>query len=202
MERQFTSLPEVEEATWALMARGAADRRSPMHTPVLGSIASDGRPALRTVVLRAVDRAGRSLRMHTDARSPKVAELTGDPRAELLLYDPGAKMKIRLSGQVAVHVGDAVAREAWEASSLFARRCYLVELAPGSAAQGPASGLPAWVEGRAPDQDEVSRGFGNFAVLLFRTEAIDWLYLAHSGHRRARFVWRPDQGWLSSWATP
>ena len=202
MEREFTSLAEVEEAAWALMARGAADRRSPMHTPVLGSIAADGRPALRTVVLRAVERATRSLRVHTDARSPKLAEFRADPRAELLLYDPGAKVQIRLAGRVTVHVGDDVARAAWDASTLFARRCYLAEAAPGSPAEAPVSGLPGWVEGRAPDRDEVSRGFANFAVLILRVEAVDWLYLAHSGHRRARFDWREGEGWQAGWATP
>lgn len=202
MERDFTSLGEVEEALWALMARGAADRRSAMHTPVLGSIAADGRPSLRTVVLRSVDRSARCLRAHTDARSPKVAELRADPRAELLLYDPTAKVQIRLSCTVDVHIGDDVAQAAWQASTLFARRCYLIERAPGSAADVATSGLPAWVDGRAPDQNEVAQGFANFAVLLLHIDAIDWLYLAHSGHRRARFAWSEAEGWQGSWAVP
>ncbi|NBR79124.1 MAG: pyridoxamine 5'-phosphate oxidase, partial [Alphaproteobacteria bacterium] len=58
-----------------MLERGAADRRSAFHTPTVATIGLDGRPRLRTIVLRACDTANRSLRFHTDARSDKINEL-------------------------------------------------------------------------------------------------------------------------------
>ena len=37
---------------WQLLREGVADRRSPHHAPTLGTVAADGRPCLRAVILR------------------------------------------------------------------------------------------------------------------------------------------------------
>jgi pyridoxamine 5'-phosphate oxidase len=39
----------------ALLVRGVPDRRSPFHHPVVATIGTDGRPRLRTVVLRGFE---------------------------------------------------------------------------------------------------------------------------------------------------
>ena len=74
-------LDDVLAESFRLLARGVADRRSPFHTPTLASLNADGAPSLRTVVLRGFDPARRELRVHTDARSAKLAELAAEPRA-------------------------------------------------------------------------------------------------------------------------
>ncbi len=63
---------------WRRLEEGAA-HQSGFHTPALATIGRDGAPRLRTVVLRGVDRAARSLRVHCDARSAKAAEIAADP---------------------------------------------------------------------------------------------------------------------------
>lgn len=173
-----------------LLARGAADRRSPMHTPVLASVDGDGAPALRTVVLRAWDPAARVLRVHTDLRSPKVAELRARPRAALLAYDPGQRVQLRLSGTVSLHAGDAVAASAWAESRPASRTCYAAAHAPGAEVHAPA-----------PAPTDTDAGWPNFVAICLRLEVLDYLSLAHSGHRRARFDWR-DGALVGRWVAP
>jgi hypothetical protein len=192
-------LSNALDRTWALLAAGAADRRSPLHTPVVASIDAGGHPDARVLVLRDADRATATLRFHTDARSPKCAAIDG--RAVTVLgYHPGEAVQLRLSG-VARVVTQAPAVDAiWAAATPFARRCYLVEAAPGTPLPGPASGLPAWVEGRKPSEAELVPARVNFALIMIEVTAVDWLHLAQAGHRRAKFA--AANGWRGMWVVP
>jgi len=55
------TLDEIRADAFRLIARGVADRRSPFRTPTLATVGVDGRPRLRTVVLRAFDAAARRI---------------------------------------------------------------------------------------------------------------------------------------------
>lgn len=190
-------LTAIEADLWARLARGKADRKSPWHTPVVGTADSD----LRIMVLRHVDRTSGTLRFHTDARSPKVAAIAETAQASVLFYDPGAKLQLRCWGRAAIAASGAAADAAWSASSAASRRCYLAPAAPSSAATGPTSGLPTDYESRLPTLAESEAGRGNFATLTVALERIDWLYLAHDGHRRALFERAGDQ-WSAGWLNP
>lgn len=183
------TLDECLQEAFRRLARGVADRRSPFHTPTLATIGADGAPELRTLVLRGFEATTRTLRLHTDARSGKVADLAREPRCALHLYDPVAKLQLRIAGRAAVHGGDAVAEAAWEASRDFSRMCYAIEPAPGSPIADPPP---------APRDAEAGRHV--FRVILLRFDRVEWLELAAAGHRRARFVWPggdvPDASWL------
>ena len=192
-------LADVLASAWTMLVRGGADRRSPVHVPVVSSIAADGRPDARVMVLRAASRAEAQLRFHTDARSPKCAAL-GGAAVHVLAYHPGEAVQLRISGTARVVTEGPEVDRIWAASTTFARRCYMVEAAPGSALAGPGSGLPAAVEGRQPEPDELVAARDNFALVMIDVAAIDWLHLAQSGHRRARF--RRDDGWRGAWMTP
>lgn len=176
---------------------GATRRSSPMHTPVVGTADGD----LRVMVLRDFDLASRTLRFHTDARSPKVAAIKVDPSITVLFYDPEAKVQIRARGIGRVGTNDAVVDAAWDQATPFAKRCYLAESAPGSSSESPVSGLPGWVEGITPTEAQVAPGRENFAVLLVRIVTFDWLYLANTGHRRARFEYS-DEKMIGNWLVP
>ncbi|OYU15243.1 MAG: flavin-binding protein [Alphaproteobacteria bacterium PA4] len=192
-------LSEALDSAWRLIGRGAADRRSPLHTPMVASV-RDGLPQARVMVLRAADRTGATLRFHTDARSPKCAELDGQT-VTVLGYHPGEAVQLRLSGTARV-VGTGVEVDRiWAQSTPFARRCYMVEAAPGTPLPGPGSGLPASVEGRKPEEAELVPARAHFAIVQITVTAIDWLHLAAAGHRRAMFR-REAQGWQGEWRLP
>lgn len=172
----------LSEAT-RLLSRAVADRRSPMHTPTVATIGLDGRPRLRTVVLRGFDPARRELRFHTDIRSEKVAEMRSDPRMGLHVYDPGSRIQIRLGARATLHTDDAVAENAWQTSQPMSRVCYGTRPGPGSAIEaGGSFSLP-------DGPGEVADGRPNFVAVTGVIDELDWLHLAASGHRRALFRW-------------
>lgn len=189
------------DSAWALLSEGARSRRSPMHTPVLATIDRAGLPSQRVLVLRAADRETATLRFHSDARSPKVTEIGDGAAVHVLAYHPEAKVQLRLSGTARVETAGAAVDAAWEAATLFARRCYLAEAAPGSPLASPGSGLPVWVEGREPGDAEVRPARANFALLLVELTRIDWLHLANGGHRRVVFD-RSGGKWRGQWVVP
>ena len=192
-------LSRVLDSAWVLLGRGSADRRSPLHTPVVASVGVGGAPEARVMVLRKAERATGLLRFHTDARSPKVAALDGRPVA-VLGYHPGEAVQLRLTG-VAEVVRDGPEVDAiWAQSTEFARRCYMVEAGPGTPLPAPGSGLRQDVEGRKPELTELVPARANFAIVKVGVTRLDWLHLAQAGHRRA--VFDAGDGWAGGWVVP
>jgi pyridoxine/pyridoxamine 5'-phosphate oxidase len=181
---------------WAMLSRGAADRRAAFHTPVVATVDETGGPSQRVMVLRAADPDLRHLRLHTDLRSDKLRHLARNPRMSLNFYDVGAKLQLRVSGSGRVHAGDAVWQVAWAGSKPQSRLCYEQSEAPGSKIAAPLPGLP--VDKRYALADD---GAANFAVLVVTVDAVEWLYLAIEGHRRARWTWN-DGAWEGTWLAP
>lgn len=190
-------LNAIEADLWARLGRGKADRKSPWHTPVVGTADGD----LRVMVLRHVDRGAATLRFHTDARSPKVTAIAANPRVSVLFYDPGSKLQLRCSGSGHIATADADTEAAWAGSAATSRRCYLAPAAPSSPADAPTSGLPEEFEQRFPTLAESEAGRSHFATLTVMLDRIDWLYLAHDGHRRALFA-RMGAQWQAGWLVP
>jgi hypothetical protein len=132
------TLDETLSQAFALLGRGVADRRHAFHTPTLATVGVDGAPRARTLVLRGFEPAERRIRLHSDARAGKVAELQAEPRCALHLYDAKAGLQMRLAGCASVHLGeDPVAGAGWAGSREFSRMCYAVEPAPGTPVPAP-----------------------------------------------------------------
>ncbi|MET4131560.1 pyridoxamine 5'-phosphate oxidase [Porphyrobacter sp. MBR-155] len=194
----FETLDAVRTDCLTRLIRAARDRKSPMQTPVIVT----GDVDARVMVLRAFDRESGRLRLHTDARSPKAQVIAADPRVAVLFYDRDAKIQIRARGTGQIITTGPQLDSAWATSTNFARRCYLGE-GPGAPSQHPTSGLPSEFEGVEPDDAQLIPARENFALLMITITALDWLYLAHTGHIRAQFT-RADGGaeWQGRWVTP
>ncbi|WP_373474081.1 pyridoxamine 5'-phosphate oxidase family protein [Sphingorhabdus lacus] len=188
---------------WDLIEPGANKRTSPAHTPVVGSVNASGLAQLRVMVLREADRTLRRLRFHTDSRSPKVGDLKNNNRVSILMYDAAEKLQLRLFGTARLESNGDSVDAAWIESTTFARRCYLAESAPGLVSNAPTSGLPAWIEGKQPSEMQLTEARANFAILWCDITELEWLYLANSGHRRARWTWdEAQQTWSGRWLIP
>jgi len=180
------------------LIRAPRDRKSPMHAPVIVTADVDA----RVMVLRAFDAQGWRLRLHTDCRAPKAGVIAADPRVAVLFYDKAAKVQIRARGTGAIVRAGAEVDAAWTASTRFARRCYLGD-GPGAASDAPTSGLPPEFEGVEPDEAQLVPARENFALLRITLTALDWLYLAHTGHVRAQFTRDGDEAaWVGRWVSP
>ena len=191
------------EEAWSLIAAGVTNRNSPSHMPAVGTVDALGMPQLRIMILRDVSRDARTLRFHTDSRSIKAEQLRQNPATSVLIYDPAAKVQIRMSGKTHFTATGAVADIAWSASTPFARRCYMAEAAPGTPLAEPSSGLPDWIAGKQPEEEQLADYRANFAALLVEVDTIEWLYLANAGHRRARWQWDAVQNsWAGRWLIP
>ncbi len=185
------NLDDVLAEAFRLFARGVADRRSAFRTPSIATIGPDNTPHIRTMVLRQFDPTTRRLLLHTDRRAGKLADLANVPRAAVHVYDARAALQVRLSAHVRVHTDDPVAQAAWAHGAAASHVCYAINPPPGTAVQAPP---PA-----ATDQDA---GFANFAVLALTFNTLEWLWLYHGGHRRARFVWTAEAPPQATWLVP
>ncbi|RVU21856.1 pyridoxamine 5'-phosphate oxidase family protein [Methylobacterium oryzihabitans] len=190
----YDDLDATLAEAWRLLADGAAHRRGAFHTPSLATVGLDGRPRLRTVVLRAVDPAQRRLRFHADRRSDKVGEIARDPRVSLHVYEAGAKIQVRIEGVARLHHDDAVADAAWAGSRPISRACYGI-------APGPGTPLDAGGGYAMPEGDPGEAGRAQFTAVAVAVERFDVLYLAHAGHRRSRFA-LGSEGVRGEWITP
>jgi pyridoxamine 5'-phosphate oxidase len=201
LEFKPETLDAVLADIWARLVRGGADRRSAFHTPVVASVDASGTAQQRVMVLRKCDQASATMRFHTDIRSGKIGDIGASTHVSILGYDAAAKIQIRATGRGIILCDGAAADAAWASSSPSSRRCYLTRLGPGTITRMPASGLPASLESRVPEQSETEVGRVNFAVLTVELLTLEWLFLAHDGHRRARFV-REGETWPGSWLIP
>ncbi len=160
-----------------LIEAGATDPHSPFHTLTLGTVGQSG-PRLRSVILRGFDRDALRLEIHTDARSPKVAELEAEPAVELLVWDAQSRRQLRLSGLARLHDEGARVETAWQALGEHSRATYRVGAAP-STPLGEAEQPP-------PDQDEAAARAA-FLVIEVTLSAVEYLRLSPEGNRRALF---------------
>ena len=185
---------DIRDCLW----KGANSRKSPMHSPVL--VTADAQA--RVLVLRDFDSESMMLRFHTDARSPKVSAIAANPSVTILAYDPDAKVQLRIAGTARIERTSDTAQSSWNASNNFARRCYLAEAAPGSESNRAVSGLPEWADGILPTDEQIAPARENFAILLVQICEVDWLYLAHGGHRRAKIRFIDGGAGDFSWVVP
>jgi len=174
-----TSLHSVLKNAFALLTEGAAEPGSVWHTPTLATTGIDGRPQLRSVILRRWSEQERCLDIHTDTRSAKYAQLCGQPFAALQGWDAGRRIQLRIGGKVGLHVADGIAQTAWSALRPASRATYAVLPGPGTVLADPC---------KVADADE-SSAFAVFCVVRLRCETLEWLHLEQGSHRRALFSW-------------
>jgi pyridoxamine 5'-phosphate oxidase len=190
------SLDELLDTAWSMLEEACKDRGKPMHLVQVATTGLDGRPKVRTVVLRRAGRTEKIIRFHTDARSAKVDELARIPFAEIHAYDPGAKFQIRLCGTAAVQAApDDEVITAWNASRPVSRNCYKMEPGPGERiASGGNYTLPS-----ATGEPDI--GLARFRTVIVKIDAIEVVTLAHNANRRARFEFK-SSGTEAFWLAP
>lgn len=186
------TLDEVRADAFRSLSRGVADRRSAFRSPALGTVGLDGRPVVRTVVLRAFDAQARTLTVHSDVRAGKISEIKANPAVTLHVWDSSAQVQIRVSGDASMLIGED-ARPDWTRLHVGSRTAYTVRPNPATTLADPAT-----ADAERLDEDAA---FANFAVLRIRLTGLEWLHLGRDGHRRAIFEWTGED-MTQRWVVP
>ena len=176
---------------WQELTRAPHDRHHDWRTPILATQGLDhSGPQARTVVLRHADAPLWTLRVYTDARSPKCSELVAQPLAQLTFWSKRLNWQLRVSALATVDFEGEQVNAAWERMRQSrASADYLSVLPPGhiQSASEPVAETP-----------EDSLREHHLAILNFKVSSMDWLALSPDGHRRARLT----PAGLSEWLVP
>lgn len=174
---------------WQRLSAAIAPKLPPIGFKSLtaATVGSDGAPQARTIILRAVDAAHRTITFHADRTSAKVAELAREPRAAFVGWDAEARLQLRLTARVTVHLDDAAADAFWASTSGL--DVYRAVRPSGAALSKPQD---------AGHVDEPQRE--RFAMLVAQVTAIEWLWLGKPAQRRGR--WTFDGGASHAWLVP
>lgn len=166
---------------WQELARAPHDRHHDWRTPTLATQGLDQNgPQARTVVLRHANPALWTLCVYTDARSPKCAELLGQPLAQLTFWSQRLNWQLRVSALTAIDFDGEQVDAAWaRMRSSRASADYLSPWPPGhiQSASEHVGNNPAG-----------SQSEHHLAILNFKVTSMDWLALSKDGHRRARLT--------------
>jgi hypothetical protein len=202
MQPRLATLAEIDAAIWHELAAATHDREHEWREAVLAT--TDGEVGdARTVVLREVEPEARLLRIYTDERAGKVAQLKRFPLGTLVAWSRQRGWQLRLRVSVELLTSGLAVSSRWARIRLSpGARDYLSPLPPGTPiAATVADGGPALVTRGAPAATGPVRDTpvdrAAFAVLEARVLSWDGLELHPQGHRRARFD--PDGG---RWVQP
>ena len=182
--KNFT-LKQILKKIWSLLENGVPDGKSVFHIATLSTINSMGKPATRSVVIREVNKSKKIISFNTDIRSKKWEELIVNPSSTLHFYDPSLKIQIRISGTSLLYHNNNLSKKAWSQSESMSQVCYVTPLSPGKIIDSPEY-TDQFI--KEYNQKEQEQGIINFGRINLVVSEIEWIYLVHTGHRRAKFI--------------
>lgn len=197
-------LEGLHDLIWTSLANGVQEASHPWCFGFFSTVAlssNDGSgpiPNTRTVILRRVQLASRSLDFHTDGRSGKVQEMEAASHVSWLFYDVASKIQLRLQGRAEVIKG-SIADAAWNNTPLQSRSSYLSVTSPG---ERVAEQQPPDLTDRDTTLSESERGRQYFRVVRTTVQSLDWLYLREMGHVRAAIAYGQSGECSASWLVP
>lgn len=161
---------------WENLTQVQKLRHHEWRTGSFATVGLDGRPVVRTVVLREFIPTHQAIAFYTDERSPKIKQLTANPFAELMLWSPKQQIQIRLSGRCHLECWQQGPsqrlQDIWKTiEHRPSATDYLSPSAPGSSFQDL-------------DHHEDRPAHPHLARILLEIEGYDLLFLDRSGHRR------------------
>ena len=194
----YEDLAEIQNKYWSMLEDAVTNRGSPFRIPVFMCSNKDDIEG-RIVVLRKSDRENNLLQFHTDFRSSKINILKKNNNASLVFYDKEEKIQLRVKVDCIINNKNSITDESWKKTQHISRRCYLTDDPPGTISGDPTSGMISKLEDFDYTMEQSEEGYKNFTVIQCKIKAVEWLYLAAKGHRRAKFDIEKKQ---TSWLVP
>jgi len=194
-------LSTVEINCWGMLSTAVSDRKHPMRSMVVGSVAGS-MAQIRTVVLRKVEIETKRIYFHTDIRSSKIEDIKFTGQLSWLAYDQTLRTQIRLCGPTVLHHGDGIAKAQWNLTHHHSRRNYLLPEGPGKNETEDFKIVKDKLSDFSYTLEESEAGFQNFVVVETTVEKLDWYYAHHTGNRRAGFTYANGSLIHADWLTP
>jgi 3-hydroxyisobutyrate dehydrogenase len=176
-------LPAIDVHQWQLLRQSEKSYKAPFHSGVVATV-HEQLPQLRTVILRKVDIAARTLFFHTDIRSPKVEQLKKQPAISWLFYDADLRVQLRMQATATIHYANDVANVAWEHARLSSRLTYTTSSAAGVVLPSPEL---IDLNRKEVEPELIEMAWRNFCVVETTVQKMDWMFLNKDGNRRALF---------------
>ena len=187
----YKNIDETLESAKLILSEAVPNTQTLFHTPVVSTI-HENKIVSRVMVLREFNFDNKILRFHTDNRAAKIDDIMKNASSTVIGYDPDLKIQIKMQGQTKVHFDDEVAKMAWNESTPRSKKCYSVKGGSTKEIEDPQDyDIQDFI---------VEDGYKNFAVLIFKFQSLEFLYLKSSGHRRAIHKWDDNQ--TSTWLVP
>ncbi|WP_042272755.1 pyridoxamine 5'-phosphate oxidase family protein [Paraburkholderia heleia] len=191
------NLEQIYSRLWDCLAAAVREDKHPFKVMQAATIGLDGSPNVRTILLRSASETDNLLTFHTDLRSPKVAELSREPRIALVGVDTVRNLQVRVSGETRILRDGQVRADAWWSSPDHGLLAYRTRLPPGTPISHAEDALDKTHDAPGPDE-----GFKHFCVVELRPARLDWLDLSATDRScRALYV-RQNDAWVSSWIAP
>ena len=187
----YSDISETLESAKLILSEAVPNAQTLFHTPVVSTMHED-KIVSRVMVLREFNFDEKLLRFHTDNRAAKIKNLKQNSSATVIGYDPDLKIQIKMQGVANVYINDEVTEMAWNESTARSKKCYSVKGGSSKEILDP--------EEYDITNFEVEDGYKNFAVIVFKFNSLEFLYLKSSGHRRALHSW--DDEYSSTWLVP
>ena len=195
---QIPTLENINKEIWNLIESGVNDITSSFHFPSLSTISLDGNPTSRTVVLRSVNYEKKTMSFNTDIRSSKWQEMNKNANISMHIYDFNKKTQIRIVGQAMLNYNNKAWEDAWNSSTIMGKECYSTPCNPSTIIDNPEI-IDKNIKDIKFKSDELDQFKVNFGRIDIKIMSIDWLYLLHTGHRRAKFTYNEniEMVWLA-----
>ena len=182
----YENFKEIKKKIWSMLDDAVTNGSSTFRIPVF--ICGDQKDFDgRIVVLRKSDQSNNLLQFHSDIRSEKIPKLKNNKNASMLFYNKEEKIQVRLKVECTVNHNNEITKESWSKTGHMSRKCYLVDNGPGTKSPTPTSGLIPELDNYEFTMEQSEEGYKNFTVIQCKIKSIEWLYLAVTGHRRAKF---------------
>ena len=194
-------LSTVEKDCWEMLSVAVSNRKDPMRTMVVGSVAGT-MAQIRTVVLRKVEINEKNIYFHTDIRSSKIEDIRRTGQLSWLAYDQAQRTQIRLCGTTVLHHGNELAKTQWNLTHHHSRRNYLLPEGSGKKHSEDFKTHQDKLSDFSYTLEESEAGFKNFVVVITNVEKLDWYYAHHTGNRRAGFTYENGLLKYADWLTP
>tara|TARA_B110000003_G_scaffold243365_1_gene251759 strand:- start:388 stop:975 length:588 start_codon:yes stop_codon:yes gene_type:complete len=190
-------LKNIHSQVWEDFKDGVKNTKSSFHFPVISTIDKDGFPSSRTVVLRKIDKKNKIISFNTDIRSNKWNEIINNNKVSVSIYDTSKKTQIRILGKAIVNYKNKIWESAWNSTPRMSRECYSTPYSPSTVISKPEDIDLNLKKIKTEDYEKYKINFGRIDIHIY---SLDWLYLVHSGHRRAKFIYDKEVSMV--WIAP